>query len=73
MDIKSKNQIALTSLTVAKLSGLAGVILGWSNHRIWGGSLLALSAISIMITVVLSWRALKELNAQPYRDEDGPR
>ncbi|HVJ88369.1 MAG TPA: hypothetical protein VM580_01110 [Labilithrix sp.] len=55
---RSRNQVALVFLVVAKLLGIGGLVVG-SSHRQLGGMFLGLDALFIVIAVGLCVKTMK--------------
>jgi hypothetical protein len=63
------NNLAWYSLGLAKVSGISGLVLGYTAHRTFGGILLTLAFVLIGITISLCLRANKKLEIQEDSDK----
>lgn len=61
----TSNKIAFLTFVLAKFSGLIGIVIGFAGFRFWGGSLLALDGILLLVTVIL---CVLEMNRQKNKD-----
>ena len=68
MDNHMKTRFAIAALGTAKLSGIIGLLLGFTTHRTLGGILLALAGTMLCSVVVVCYKVMKVQGQEEYHD-----
>ena len=68
MDNNMKTRFAMAALGAAKLSGIIGLVLGFTTHRTLGGILLASAGVMLAGIVVVCYKVMKAQGAEEWHD-----
>ena len=59
VDLDVRNRLAFATLVLAKIVGVAGLVIGVTSHRLVGGVLLGLDAVLLVTALGMCVRAMR--------------
>lgn len=59
MDLEVRNRLAFATLVVAKIVGVAGLVIGVTTHRVVGGVLLGLDGVLLVTALGMCIKAMR--------------
>ena len=68
MDNNTKTRFAIAALGTAKISGIIGLLLGYTSHRTIGGILLAAAGALLCGVVATCYKVMKAQGQEEWHD-----
>jgi uncharacterized membrane protein required for colicin V production len=66
----NRNYLALATLALAKVLGLIGLALGYTQHRTLGGVLLGMDGVLLVVTVILAAQMMRGVKREEETQKD---
>ena len=66
----NRNYLALATLALAKVLGLIGLALGYTQHRTLGGVLLGMDGVLLVVTIVLAAQMMRGVKREEETHKD---
>ena len=68
MNNHMKTRFAIAALGTAKISGIIGILLGFTTHRTLGGIFLATAGTLLCCVVAVCYKVMKAQGQEEYHD-----